>query len=295
MRANHSGYKSSTGARLVMLAARIGVWALAGCSQVHAGAAQDECTGPSEDCVAVGHWNFSLALGAGIRTNPLVNGPDIPLVVIPQFSYYGTRFFINNLDLGFTLSENATNTFSLVATPGYDRVYFYRTDLQNFFIGFPINANTPGVDNNTTPGAVKVPPPAPRFTYLAGPEWTFKYGRLSGQLDVLRDITGQNSGDEVRAALGMPLLESKGTVSANIGFTWKSAAIVNYYYGVPKLYDGGSALDPFIKLAYTLPLAGKWRFDAFAEIERLGSAIANSPIVAEHNVATVFVGATYAF
>jgi outer membrane protein len=278
-----------------MVAAHIGVWALTGCSQVHAGAAQGECAGPSEDCVAVGHWNFSVALGAGIRTNPLVNGPNIPLVVIPQFSYYGTRFFINNLDLGFTLSENATNTFSLVATPGYDRVYFYRTDLQNFFIGFPINAYTPALVSSNTPGAVKVPPPAPRITYLAGPEWTFKYGRLSGQIDALHDITGQNSGDEVRAALGIPLLASKGTVSANIGFTWKSAALVNYYYGVAKLYDGRSALDPFIKLGYTLPLAGKWRFDAFVETERLGSAIANSPIVAEHNVATAFVGATYAF
>ena len=26
---------------------------------------------------------------------------------------------------------------NLIATPGYDRVYFYRADLQNFFVGFP--------------------------------------------------------------------------------------------------------------------------------------------------------------
>jgi outer membrane scaffolding protein for murein synthesis (MipA/OmpV family) len=54
-------------------------------------------------------------------------------------------------------------------------------------------------------------------------------------------------------------------------------------------------LDPFIKLGYTLPLHGKWRFNAFAQDEKLADAIANSPIVAEHHVVTAFVGCTYAF
>jgi len=42
-------------------------------------------------------------------------------------------------------------------------------------------------------------------------------------------------------------------------------------------------------------LSSKWRFSAFAEYERLGNGIADSPIVAEHSVATVFVGAIYTF
>jgi hypothetical protein len=150
---------------------------LAGLALVQIAGADDDCKGPSGDCVAIGQWNLSVALGAGVRTNPLVNGKDIPLVVIPQFSYYGKRFFIDNLDLGFTLADSNSNTFNLIATPGYDRVYFYRTDLQNFFIGFPMSPGSPAeIVSAGTPGAVKVPPPAPRITYLAGPEWTFKYG-----------------------------------------------------------------------------------------------------------------------
>jgi outer membrane scaffolding protein for murein synthesis (MipA/OmpV family) len=54
-------------------------------------------------------------------------------------------------------------------------------------------------------------------------------------------------------------------------------------------------LDPFFKLGYTLPLSGKWRFYAFAEYERLASAIADSPLVAERYVATAFIGAIYSF
>jgi MipA family protein len=280
------------------LTTRLGVLAiLAAFAPAHADAdeSKDDCKGPSQDCVAIGRWNFSVALGAGVRTNPLVNGKDIPLVVIPQFSYYGKRLFVDDLDLGFTLVERGTNTFNLIATPGYDRVYFYRTDLQNLFVNFPNNPFAPVQVSGTTPGAIKISSPTPRITYLGGTEWTFKYDRVSGQLDVLHDITGQNSGDEIRAALAVPLIELKGMLSANIGFTWKSAAMVNYYYGVPDIYRGSSAFNPFVKLAYTLPLAAKWRFNAFAEYERLADAIADSPIVAEHNVATIFVGAIYTF
>jgi outer membrane protein len=280
---------------------------LAGLAPVQAATTDDaapdeDCKTASGDCVAVGKWNFSVALGAGVRTNPLADSRDIPLVVVPQFSYYGQRFFIDNLDLGFTLAENASNSLAVVASPGYDRVFFYRSDLQNIFVdGFPVASATDAAPRfryarvpSDTPDAIPFPPRARHVTYLAGPEWTFKLARVTGQLDVLHDVTGQDHGTEVRAALGVPLVES-GALSANVGVTWKSAAIVNYYYGAPTIYQGGSALDPFLKLGYTVPIAGKWRFNAFAQYERLGSAIADSPIVAEHYVATAFVGATYTF
>jgi MipA family protein len=257
-------------------------------------------SGPSSDCVAVGKWNFNVALGAGVRTNPVAGGKDIPLVVIPQFSYYGKRFFIDDLDVGFTLAENAANTLSLVASPGYDRAFFYRSDLQNIFVtGLPTASADQPVSYarvpRSAPNALPIPASARHITYLAGPEYTFKLDGISGQLDVLHDITDQDNGTEVRAAVGVPLIRSHGSLSANAGVTWKSAGIVNYYYGVPTIYQAGSALDPFVKLGYTLPLSGNWRFSAFAQYERLGSAIANSPIVAEHYVATAFVGATYTF
>jgi signal transduction histidine kinase len=94
----------------------------------------DDCDADSPDCVVVGKWNVSLALGAGVRSNPLVHGQDLPLVVVPQISYYGKRFYIDNLDVGFTAVDGETNTLSLIATPGYDRIFFYRSDLQNIFV-----------------------------------------------------------------------------------------------------------------------------------------------------------------
>jgi outer membrane protein len=261
--------------------------------------AGDNCSAASEDCVGVGRWNLSVSLGAGVRTNPLHHGRDIPLFVVPQFSYYGRRFFIDNLDPGFTLYESDANTFSLVASPGYDRVFFYRSDLQNFFIGgfqaAAIGRDVPGAKVTYVEGSpvYEVEPHHPDITYLAGPEWTFKYAGIAGQLDYLHEITGHNHGDEVRAAIGVPLGRWGGAWKMNLGFTWKSAAIVNYYYGYPGIYDAAAALNPFVKIGFSRPLSERWRLDAFVHCERLGSGIADSPIIGPRYVKTAFLGATY--
>jgi MipA family protein len=255
--------------------------------------AADSCDAPSKDCVAVGHWNFDVSLGAGVRTDPVVDEADIPLVLIPHFSYYGKRVFIEDLDFGVTVTESSANTLSLIASPGYDRVFFYRSDLQNIFVsGIP----SYGYGPSSTPPQTESFPARPRhWTYLAGPEWTFKTHGITGQLDLLHEITAQNHGNEVRAAFGIPLIESIGSLSANVGVTWQSAAIVNYYYGAPGVYEGGWALNPFVKLGYSRPLSSKWRLTAFVHYERLGNAIADSPIVNAHCVVTVFAGANYGF
>jgi MipA family protein len=260
--------------------------------------ADDDCAASSDECVTVGSWNLSVALGAGIRTNPVVHGSDIPLIVVPQFSYYGKRFFIDNLDPGVTLFENDTNTLSLIASPGYDRVFFYRSDLQNIFVGGTTAVAAGGgalfVRNNGQE-VREIPARPRRITYLAGPEWTFKLAGMSGQFDFLHEITGRNHGDEMRAALGIPLGRLAGSWTANVGVTWKSAAIVNYYYGSPGVYDAGWALNPFAKIGYSRPLSRKWNLDAFVHCERLGNAISDSPIIGRHYVTTAFVGATYVF
>jgi MipA family protein len=111
--------------------------AVATCNPIVA-AAQGKCVAVSPDCVAVGEWDLNVALGAGVRTNPVADRSDIPLFVIPQLSYYGKRFFIDSLEPGVTVYEGAKNTVNLIAAPGYDRVFFSRGDLQNVFVSGPL-------------------------------------------------------------------------------------------------------------------------------------------------------------
>lgn len=83
------------------------------------------------ECVAIGQWQFSVGVGAGLRLNPLTEGDDTPLIILPEVSYYGRRFFLRNFEVGFTLVETEQHQLNLVATPSYDQMYFNRWDPLN--------------------------------------------------------------------------------------------------------------------------------------------------------------------
>jgi outer membrane protein len=259
------------------------------------------CEEESDECATIGQWSLSLGLGFGSRSNPVKFQRDIPLVVVPKLSYYGKRFFLENLELGVTLVETKSHSFNLIATPGYDRVFFFRNDLQNFFA---IGGN--GAVSNTPPQAGPPPQQAQPsdaelilahdrdVTYLVGPEWNFNLGRFIGQLDALYEITGEHCGVELRGAVAASINSSESLVFTG-GATWKSSDTVTYYYGAKGVYEPDAALNPFVKLSYKLPLSENWALNAFAHVEWLDSPIADSPIVFEDQVTTVFAGVFYSF
>lgn len=94
------------------------------------------------DCVEVGAWRFNVGLGVGVRSNPLHQGDDAPLVLLPEASYYGERFFLKNLEMGFTLFEDSRHQLNILLTPGYDQMYFNRWDPFNFTDGGGVFAST---------------------------------------------------------------------------------------------------------------------------------------------------------
>jgi outer membrane protein len=260
--------------------------------------AQTNCGEPSTECVEVGQLDISVSLGGGVRTNPIRGNSDIPLVAIPKISYYGKRFFLENLEAGVTLHESDSNTFNLVAAPGYDRVFFVSNDLQNIFIDSVQTGLFAGAAVVDTPqGRVPLPGNIPlrprRTTYLAGPEWSFSRGPLIGQLSALYEVTGRHHGTEVRAALAAPVIRRKGELVVSGGLTWKSTELVRYYYAVEGVYEPRQAFNPFLKLAYDLPLSDRWALSAFVHYEHLDSAVADSPIVSSPQVTTAFAGFVY--
>jgi MipA family protein len=256
-----------------------------------------ECDGADEECVPIGKWDLQLGLGVGMRSNPVIGRSNIPLAVVPKISYYGKRFFLDNLELGFALHENPFSSIAIVATPGYDSVFFARFDPQNLFVagsGSAASAIAPSADPTVTPDELLKR--KRRLSYLAGPEWNFNYGPVAGQFVLLKEFTGRHDGTEVRAAIASDLLKkARGTMTASIGATWKSAAIVNYYYGDPTYYRASSALNPFAKLAYTQRLNSKWKLNGFYHFELLDDAIAKSPIIESNVINTFFVGVFYSF
>lgn len=256
-----------------------------------AAAAQTPCTAPSVDCIAVGDLQVSLSFGYGTRTNPVVGRDDIPLFVIPYLSYYGKRFFLESLEPGVTLYESDAHTFNLIASPGFDRVFFSRNDPQNIFVPFAAEAPVGGDQLVEAEQTFAVRPR--HTTYLAGPEWLFRHREVIGQVSALYEFTGRHKGYEVRAAVSRPLIQSEQSLVINAGLTWKSAATVDYFYGVQDLYRAGAALNPFVKLSYSLPLSERWTLQAFVHYEYLDDSIVDSPIVTDREVVTAFAGLNF--
>ncbi len=95
-------------------------------------AASASCTKSDAGCVEVGSWSASIAIGAGVRENPVIGMDDIPLILLPSFSYHGKRLSLENLNLSYLVVENEKHSLHLLATPSLEHMFFNDWSLGNF-------------------------------------------------------------------------------------------------------------------------------------------------------------------
>lgn len=132
------------------------------------------CSASNPDCIAVGRWQFSMAVGLGGRSNPVVDQDNIPIVLMPQVSYYGKRFFWETDTLGFTLHESSSHMLNVILTPSDEQIYFHDRSIGNFVIGGSFGGGGTGVGLDG-PGGEGVPngggeDPIPAATATPTPE-----------------------------------------------------------------------------------------------------------------------------
>lgn len=293
-----------------------------GYSTVNAEESTAYCTDSSPQCIPIGKWDFELAIGLGGRSNPIIGGDTIPLLLIPQISYYGERFFIDNLDIGYTLAESHRHAFSLLVTPAFDSVFFDQRDpgniLESSVISGKSGAGTAGTSDSSpsiiTKGRDSINPPKISesefttlddrdFSMLAGIEYSAYFGRHELQLQYLSDATGTHDGEQIKAALTSTYTGHKTQVDITVGLTWKSDEYLTYYYGLSAneapqrigAYELDSGTNKMIRFGWQRAINEKWRWQLTLQYEHLDSEISNSPIVEKEYVYTGFIGTVYDF
>lgn len=257
-----------------------------------------------------------MGLGAGVRTNPVAGSDDIPLIVLPSISYYGERFYFENLNFGYQLIEADSYDFNLILTPGRDHLFFNRWSLGNFSVdgsearassAFSAQISTAESDlssdgeNDITLDGITLS--SRSLSILGGVDLHYYYESLSLGLQVLYDLRGVHSGYESRAALSYSKELGKNALSAAAGFIWQDRKTIDYYYGLEEqevpfdnlIYGAGSGLSPFVRFDWLRSLNDRWSLKATIYYRDLASAIENSPIVDESGVATLFFGGVYHF
>lgn len=281
------------------------------------------CESDEAGCVEVGTWDISLGIGAGVRTNPVEDGDDIPLVLIPQVNYNGERFFIQNLDMGIYLWESESQQLNVLLTPSYDQVYFDRWNPSNFFtdsnalVSSGVDKNGNGdylgpdvteIDGGTelvSPGFKEVSTRSlrnRRTAGFAGIEYQFSLESVDVQLQYLSEFTGLHQGQEARLSLAKHWGSGRHHVITSLGAVWQSSEVVNYYYGLNTAeadergpYAADAAVSALVRLDWNYELTERWDLRLLASYRHLPDEISASPLINDNKVITVFVGGVYHF
>ncbi len=261
--------------------------------QLANGAGRPGTPEPAVIGAAPSNWRLGVALGYGIRTNPLIQSDDIPILVDLDVAWFGERFFFDNGDVGLTLADNEELTLSLVARFNSDRVFFGKTDTRIVRVG------------SGTANAVDVEVTVPDRDYavelgaelLTDGDW----GRL--QLTAFRDVSATHGGYALAANYSVGLRRQRWHLEPSIGISVKSRDLNEYYWGVRPTesslalpaYRPDGGINVGLRLAGSYQLTPDWTFSVAAEYERLNDEAAKSPIVRDGHVAGLFAGFAYRF
>lgn len=274
----------------------------------HAFASDEDwhCSESDPECVPIGEWMITVGVGIGMRTNPIVNGKDIPLFILPEIRYYGERFFIDTYTAGLTLAEFNQQMINVVGTIGFDQIYFKSRSIGNFVIesgAFSVSDDDPDQQSSGDPEIDFDRLHSRDTAGLAGLEYSYynQYWDLSLQL--LQDVTGVHEGQEIRAGLAHFFSIAGELFEVAGGFSWQSEKLLQYYYGVelsevdsPLLaYQANDGVSPFFRLDWRRPIANRWSWQATLHYRWLSEEISGSPLVEENSVVTFHLGGVYHF
>jgi MipA family protein len=265
------------------------------------------------DCVEIGTWRFEVSLGYGFRTNPVIGQPNNQFFVVPKVQYYGKRFFIDNYDLGYTLTESeAHQVNAIILTPGFEQTFFEdyafsdanesSPDHNNISIGFK---DDKGIRLGTSEGQTEPQPfnlRKRRLAFFSGLEYSFISAYYDLQIQFLQDVTGVHDGQKIRGAVTLPLRYGKWRWDLSAGPIWQSAKKRDYFYGLTEAESAtGEAFHPgagthwFVKSEWDYRLSEHWSLRALASYKWLDETIEQSPIVDAEAVTTLFVAGVYHF
>lgn len=317
-----NAFCSSTGLVVSRLCRLVSAGLLGLCLSSAVSADDDEfCSAAQPGCIAIGELNVSLGLGLGLRSNPLLNGDDLPLFILPEIRYYGERFFFDTYTGGFTFFDNGAHLINAVATIGFDQIYFKTFSIGNLVIDAgPLRASTESAfqsdDYELVPDDMGLDPIPPEqlevelenlhsrdTAGLAGLEYGYYNHHWDASIQLLQDVTAVHKGQEIRAAASRFVNIGGQSFQLAGGFSWQSADLLQYYYGVeaeevdtPELaYSPKAGLSPFVRIDWRKPISKKWYWQATLHHRWLSKEITGSPLLDEDAVLTVYVGGVYHF
>ena len=231
---------------------------------------------------------WGLGIAALVNDSPYA-GEGSRVVPIPLVNFNGERFFFRGITAGWQIVNN--DSFEIAALGKFRFDGFKVDDLGRAELA------RNGIDDRLLEDRDMA------FDVGLGAKWKSWGGEL--EVELLADATDTSGGQEVSIQYGYPFRVGKGMLTPQVGATWQSRDMANYYYGTLDAevargavdYKPGAVTIPFVGVHYFRPLGEKWSLMAFGKYSSLPDEIQDSPLV-EHDTtgtASVFIGFTRGF
>lgn len=291
-------------------------WSVASASAQAAGCMDDANNTATAPCESTDQFHFSLAMGAGFRSNPLYGGHNMPLWLMPDLAYYGQNWFFDNGTLGYSWALSPELTLSMVSRLNEEQGYFRRASFTNIFSAQQIADDGlagPVQKNDLTESAL-----ATDIDQISKRPWAIDGGlqldwqKAQWQLRAnwWHDISNEYKGSHAKVSVAYHLKHVTGDWGFNSALAWKSAKLLNTYYGLS--YDDGGSPDvalagfqPEVGVHWSYALDKNWALLSLFRYRWLNIDLQNeqdpevdtqqSPLLAEAFVRSWFIGVSYRF
>ncbi len=266
--------------------------------------AAPDCAMPRA-CVEQG-WHVAVAMGLGERSNPLDGGDRIPLLLLPDITWYGERAYFDNGELGAQWQTAPHTAIDLFLSVNGERAYFSFWHPNNIFLTrMFMTSNTTQEDGMINERLMLSTEHIEkrRWAVDAGVRWHIYLNDAEWQFAALTDASDVHNGQQFAVRYLQQWTFDDAALQAYVGATWKSAALIDYYYGidaddqvVPELYyQGRAGWQPEVGLSFNKTIDEKWSWLVRASVIALHDGMTDSAIVDETYISTVFAGITYQF
>lgn len=263
---------------------------------------------PPQECVEKDNWQLGVALGVGIKSNPLVDGDNIPLVVLPDIAWYGESAYFDNGELGYQWFADSSFSFETFAQIDTERAFFSFWHPANVFV--PSSGFTSDVPESFPP-SFDAQVSRLSIDDVAKRNWAVNGGmrlqilrqnyhwKFTWQADISQVHKGQKFG--IHYTYRWSWQDWRLDISPSL--IWKSENLIDYYYGIDErdnvasnqFYQGGAGWQPGILLSASKKINEHWLWLVRLDYQKLHSGMSNSPLVEEDNVHSMFVGVGYRF
>lgn len=291
-------------------------WSVASAA-AHAAACPDDADSTATaPCETTNQFHFSLAMGAGFRSNPLHGGHNMPLWLMPDLAYYGQHWFFDNGTLGYSWALSPELTLSLVSRLNEEQGYFRRASFSNVFssqriaddgLAGPVQKN----EMTESVAAVDIGQVSKRpWAIDGGLQLDWQKAQWQVRANWWHDISNEYQGSHAKVSVAYHLSHMTGDWGVSSALAWKSAQLLDTYYGLA-VDDGGNpnvavaGFQPEVGVHWSYALDKNWALLSLFRYRWLNIDLQDeqnpeidtqqSPLLAEAFVRSWFIGVSYRF